>query len=127
MSISSNEASIILALQALGRNENLSVRRVVEIYKVCDRTLGRRRAGMPARRDILANSRKLTDLEEKTIVQYITELCARAFNPRLCYVEDMANRLLCERDVPPVGKCWAHNFIKRQPDLQTCFSRKYDY
>jgi len=84
MSISSNEASIILALQALERNENLSVRRVVEIYKVCDRTLGRRRAGMPARRDILANSRKLTDLEEKTIVQYITELCARAFNPRLC-------------------------------------------
>jgi len=68
MPISLNEADIILALRALERDKNLSVRRAAEIYKVCDRTLGYRRASMPSQRDILANSRKLTDLEEKTIV-----------------------------------------------------------
>ena len=103
MPISSNEASIILALQALERNKKLSVRRAAEIYGVCDRTLGRRRAGMPARCDTPANSHKLTDLEEKTIVQYIIKLCTRAFHPRLSYVEDMANRLLRERNAPPIG------------------------
>ncbi|KAL2887303.1 hypothetical protein HOO65_050424 [Ceratocystis lukuohia] len=39
----------------------------------------------------------------------------------------MANRLLADRDASPVGKRWASNFIKRQPDLKTCFNRRYDY
>jgi len=39
----------------------------------------------------------------------------------------MANRLLRERDAPPVGVRWAYNFIKRQPELRTRFTRKYDY
>jgi hypothetical protein len=69
----------------------------------------------------------LTDLEEEAIVQYILELCARSFPPRLCGVEDMANQLLRARDASDVGKRWAINFVKRQPDLRTRFSRKYDY
>ena len=63
----------------------------------------------------------------QTIIQYIVKLYTRAFYPRLCYVEDMANRLLRERDAPPVGKRWAYNFIKRQLELRTRFTRKYDY
>jgi len=39
----------------------------------------------------------------------------------------MANQLLRIRDVPPVGKLWAHNFVKRQPELRTRWSRRYDY
>jgi len=112
MPVSSNEANIILALQALERDKDLSVSRAAEIYEVCDKTLRRRGAGMPARCDIPANSHKLTDLEEKTIIQYITKLYTHIFHPWLCYVEDMANRLLRERDAPPVGKRWAHNFVK---------------
>ena len=42
-------------------------------------------------------------------------------------MEDMANRLLCIRDAPPVGKLWAYNFVKRQPALRTRYSRRYDY
>ncbi|EAQ88886.1 hypothetical protein CHGG_05505 [Chaetomium globosum CBS 148.51] len=47
--------------------------------------------------------------------------------PTLRGVEDMANHLLRERDAPPVGKLWAHNFVKRQPQLRTCRTRRYDY
>ena len=91
MPSTSNEAKIILALQALEKDEKLSVRAAAKIYGVARKTLGRRRAGTPARRDIPANSRNLTDLEEQTIVQYVVELYTRAFPPRLGGVEDMAN------------------------------------
>jgi len=68
------EARLILAIQALEKDANLNGRGAAKIYKIGPKTLRRRRAGQPARRDIPANSRKLTDLEENTIVQYIIEL-----------------------------------------------------
>src|ERR1700744_5521393 len=39
----------------------------------------------------------------------------------------MANRLLADRAAPRVGKRWASNFVKRQPELRTRFFRRYDY
>jgi hypothetical protein len=39
----------------------------------------------------------------------------------------MANSLLADRDASPVGKRWAHNFVKRQPELKTRIFRRYDY
>ncbi|KAL2890611.1 hypothetical protein HOO65_021153 [Ceratocystis lukuohia] len=39
----------------------------------------------------------------------------------------MANRRLADRDVSPVSKRWASNFIKPQPDPKTCFNHTYDY
>ena len=104
MALPSNEARVILALEALKNDPTLSLRAIAKVYSVSPATLMRRRNGRPARRDIPANSRKLTDLEEKTIVQYIIELSSRAFPPTLCGVEDMANQLRRERDAPPVGK-----------------------
>src|ERR1700712_2264615 len=94
----SNEARLILALEALQNNEKLGLRAAAKLYNVSSSTLSDRRAGRPARRDIPANSYSLTDLEEQTIVQYIIELSSRAFPPRLCGVEDMANQLRCVRD-----------------------------
>ncbi|KAL2016134.1 hypothetical protein VTK56DRAFT_4225 [Thermocarpiscus australiensis] len=127
MASTSNEARVILALEALRNNQKLSLRAVAKLYNVPESTLRGRRAGKPARCDIPANSRRLTDPEEKAIIQYITELVERAFPPRLCGIEDMANQLLRARDAPPVGTRWAHNFVKRQPALRTRWSRRYDY
>ncbi|EAQ86209.1 hypothetical protein CHGG_07462 [Chaetomium globosum CBS 148.51] len=39
----------------------------------------------------------------------------------------MANHLLRTRGAPPVGKLWAHRFVKRQPRLSTRRTRRYDY
>jgi hypothetical protein len=89
--------------------------------------LSRRRRGQQSRRDIPANSRKLTDLEESVIIQYILDLDAKGFPPRLSGVEDMANRLLAERDAERVGTRWASTFIKRHLEVNTRFNRKYDY
>ena len=39
----------------------------------------------------------------------------------------MANNLLRARDALPVGKNWASNFVRRQPELRMRYSRRYDY
>ena len=39
----------------------------------------------------------------------------------------MANQLLRVRDAPPVGKLWAHNFVKLQPELRTRWTRRHNY
>src|SRR6478735_7082759 len=127
MSQANDEARILLALQSLQNNPKLSIRRAAAIYEVHYRTLHRRQKGIQSRRETIPNSRRLSDLEEQIIIQFILELHARGFPPRLRGVEEMANRLLADRDASPVGKRWASNFIKRQPELKTRRFRRYDY
>ena len=121
------EARVNLALEAIQKDENLSLQAAAKIYNVAINTIRNRRAGKPARHNIPANSRNLTELEETTIVQYVVELSTHSFPPRLRGVEDIANNLLRARDASPVGKNWASNFIRRQPALCTHYSQRYDY
>jgi len=123
----SNEARLLLALEALQNDKKLKIFTAAKLYNVPVTTLRRRRAGRPARRDTMPKSRRLTDSEEKAIVQYILELVTRSFPPRLRSVEDIANQLLRVRNAPPVGKLWAYNFVKRQLELRTRYTRRYDY
>jgi hypothetical protein len=116
MASPSYEARIILALEALKNNNYFSLRAAAKTYNVSLTTLHHQRDGRTARRDIVPNSKKLAELEEETIVQYIIELVTRSFPPRLSGVEDMANQLLRARNAPPVGKFWAHNFVRRRPE-----------
>jgi hypothetical protein len=39
----------------------------------------------------------------------------------------MANGLLTDRDAPPVGKCWASNFVKPHKELKMRYFRTYGY
>ncbi|RYC78589.1 hypothetical protein BFJ63_vAg18538 [Fusarium oxysporum f. sp. narcissi] len=123
----SNEARILLALQALQNNPKLSLRRAAKIYEVGFGTLRNRQNGIQSRDAWVPKSRRLTDLEEQIIVQFLLDLDSRGFPARLRFVEEIANSLLTDRDASPVGKRWAHNFIKRQPELKTRLFRRYDY
>jgi hypothetical protein len=121
------ESQVILACQAIQKTPKLSVRKAASIYMVDRGTVTKRLRGITPRRDTVANSRKLTNLEEVTIVEYILDLDSRSFPPRLSGVRDMANRLLADRNASPVGPRWASNFVKRQKELSTRFTRRYDY
>jgi hypothetical protein len=77
-------------------------------------TFNTRIHGSRARRDISPFCKNVTKLEENTIIQRIIELDFQAFPSRLNAVEDIANRLLRDRDALRVGKNWASNFVKRQ-------------
>ena len=83
MPATKDESRVILALQALNDDKNLSVSAIAKIYNVNRMTLTRRRTGKPVRHDTTPNSRRLTDSEEKAIVQYVLKLVIRAFLLRL--------------------------------------------
>jgi hypothetical protein len=79
-------------------NPKLSARAAGKIYSVDHEKLSRRKHGIKSRCNILANSRKLTNLEESVLVQYILDLAAKGFPPRVSVVEDMTNQLLTRWD-----------------------------
>lgn len=122
-----NESQVILAVNALRTNPKLKINTIAKIYNIPRTTLRDRLAGKQSRREISANSRKISDIEEESIVRYVIDLDSRSFPPRISGVADMANRLLELRDGGRVGKNWPSNFVRRQPELQTRFSRRIDY
>jgi hypothetical protein len=79
MALHSNEARIILALEALKNDDTLSLRAAAKIFNVSTATLMQLRTGRPARRGTAPNSRRLTDFEEKAIVQYVIDLLSELF------------------------------------------------
>lgn len=127
MEIQTQEARIILAIEAIRTSKKLSCRSTAEIYNVPKSTLSDRMAGRTPRRELKANCHKLTELEEEVIVRNILDIDSRGFAPRLAGVEDMANFILESRGGKRVGKLWAHRFIQRRPDLKMRFNRVYDF
>jgi predicted XRE-type DNA-binding protein len=121
------ESDMTIAINTLRTSPHLKISRVARIFHVPRTTLSDRVKGKSSRQDILANLRKLTDLEEEVIVRYILDLDSRAFPPRRSSVEDMANRILADRNGGRVGKNWTTNFVQRQPNLRTRFNRTMDY
>ena len=77
----SKESRLNLALQALQKDSKLSLRAASKVYSISYTTLHSRRHGRCARTDISANSRKLTNLEEEVLLQYILDLDAKSFPP----------------------------------------------
>ena len=120
------EADILMAISAIESRQIRSTNKAAAIYNVPESTLRMRRAGVSSRNDCQANSKKLIDLEEEVIIQYILKLDSRGFSPTLTAVRDMANKLLTEREAGQVGKLWPRNFVNRTPRLKTRFNRPYD-
>ena len=98
-----DESQIVIALQAMQNNPKLSARAAAKIYPTNHQKISRRKRGIPSRCDIPANSRKLTDLEEQVLIQYILDLAAKGFPLWMSIVEDIVNRLLAIRDTLYIG------------------------
>jgi phytoene/squalene synthetase len=76
MSQFNNESNILLALQAIQNDPRISLRRAASIYQVHHWTLYRRQKGILSQRDTIPKSRKLSNLEEQIIIQFILDLDA---------------------------------------------------
>lgn len=123
----SDEAAIVLAIQAIDSGGISSVRKAALLFNVSRTTLKRRMDGIRARRDCVPNSSILTKLEEEAIVRYIIDLDSRGFSPSLDEVRDMADTLLKARDASPVGQNWPSTFVRRTRELKTRLNRRRDY
>ena len=62
------ESDVVLAVKVLRTNLQLSLQKVAQIYHVPRTTLAARLHGTPLRQDSIANSQKITPLEESVIV-----------------------------------------------------------
>jgi hypothetical protein len=108
-----NEADIQLAISAVKSTQILHVRRAASAFNIPESMLRDRRAGKPARRNCQPNSKKLTQLEEKVIVQHILHLDQRGFAPTYAVLRDMANKLLDACGAGQVEQKWPANFVRR--------------
>jgi hypothetical protein len=120
------EGDLQLAIQDINSQQVQSNTHAAAIYKVPRRTLVDRRAGKRPRHDCEPNTKRLTKLEEKVIVERILEESERGIPSSKADVRDMADKLLRERGGKEVGKNWVDRFIQRTPELRTRWTRPYD-
>jgi hypothetical protein len=104
MPVHTQEARIILAIEAIRTTKKLTRLRAAKIYNIPYSILTGRMNGRTNLLERRPANHKLTKLEEEVISQYIVDLDSRGFAPRLAGVEDMANYLLATRRGKRVGK-----------------------
>jgi hypothetical protein len=102
--LSSKEGRIQLACSAYTTRQFRSLRRAAEAFNVPHSTLTSRYNGITHILKRRNGRQKLTTTEEQTIVRYILDLDSRGFAPRLCEVEDIADKQLAIRGSKPVSK-----------------------
>jgi predicted HTH domain antitoxin len=68
MEIQTQEARIILAIEAIRTSKKLSCRSAAKLYNIPRATLGHRMAGRTPQRELKANCHKLTELEETVLL-----------------------------------------------------------
>ena len=123
------EGRILLAIQAIKKQEIRAIREAARHFNVPESTLRARLRGTTIRSETRANSHKLTEIEEQSLVQWIFSLDDRGAAPRPSTVREMADLLLAARGDTPVqtvGENWVSKFVKRHSELSTRFSRRYN-
>jgi hypothetical protein len=110
------EGRILLAIKAIKNQEITSIREAARRFEVPHSTLYDRLRGYQFRRESRANGHKLTEIEEKSLLEWILSMDLRGNPPGPSLARDMANLLLASRGTTPsptVGQNWVSNFIKR--------------
>jgi hypothetical protein len=79
MQIQTQEARIILAVEAIRTFKRLSCRAAAKIYKVPKSTLQDRMAGRTTLSERRPATHKLTELEEEMITRYIFDMDIKGF------------------------------------------------
>ncbi|CEO58658.1 hypothetical protein PMG11_03366 [Penicillium brasilianum] len=131
--LANQEGKILLALSDLENGRINSLRAAAKLYAIPRSTLQARADGRLSRVDIHPNRRKLTELEEDSLVQWIISMDERGAAPRKATVREMANILLSARGShrshppPTVGVNWSSKFIDRRPELRMRLSIRHDY
>ncbi|EED18661.1 pogo transposable element, putative [Talaromyces stipitatus ATCC 10500] len=122
-----DEGKIELAISDLKNGRIRSIREAARIYMVARTTLQDRMKGVPYRQITRANNHKLSQSEEDSLVKWVLDLTKRGLPPRHFLVRDMANYLLLQHGDQRVGDKWVYNLVQRRPEIESKFSRKYNY
>ena len=121
------EGKIELAIADLKNGKIRSIREAARIYVIPRTTLQDRINGIKYRQITRANHHILTQSEEDSLVKWVLDLDKRGLPPRHSLVREMVNYLLLQRNKPQIGKNWITRLIKRRPEIDSKFARKYNY
>ena len=121
------EGRIELAIQAIQNKDLPSIAAAARVYNVPRSTVRDRINGCSSKATTRAHTYKMTHLDEDTLTQWILSMDDRGAAPRHAKVRRMANILLAATGSDTVGVNWVGSYIKRTPDIQTRFSRRYNY
>ncbi|SLM33856.1 transposase tan1-aspergillus niger [Lasallia pustulata] len=127
------EARISQAIEAIHNNKSPSIRAAARAYDVPHSTLAKRLRGQPTYQQSRMANRKLLPTEEEALFQWVISMGERGFPPWISAVRKMADILLSARAgsptnaSPTVGENWVCKFINRHEQLQSKYTRKYDY
>ncbi|EED11996.1 conserved hypothetical protein [Talaromyces stipitatus ATCC 10500] len=129
------EGRIQLAVSDLKNGRISNIREVTRIYDIPRTTLRDRLKGIEYKAEKRANNHKfwskaqhkLTQFEEESLVKWVLDLDRRGLPPRHSLVREMANYLLSQSGNQQVGEKWVYNLVKRRPEIDSKFSRRYNY
>ena len=119
MNSQSQEARILLAIQAIRTSQEMSIRCAAKTYDVPQTTLRDRMKGRTSKAENRNAQHNLTPTEEETLIRYILDLDSRGFPPRINDVRDMADllRIRIEREESMVDgnssgiRSWAYEHV----------------
>ncbi|EED24197.1 conserved hypothetical protein [Talaromyces stipitatus ATCC 10500] len=100
---------------------------ITRIYDIPRTTLRDRLKGIEYKAEKRANNHKLTQFEEESLVKWVLDLDRRGLPPRHSLVREIANYLLSQSGNQQVGEKWVYNLVKRRPEIDSKFSRRYNY
>ncbi|ODM14636.1 hypothetical protein SI65_09981 [Aspergillus cristatus] len=130
MADNSKEARIKIALEAYKKGLFSSRNAAAKAYDVPLSTFKTRVNGTTCRKESIANGRKLTPTEEKTLSSWIIDMGQRGLPLQISTVRYLAQLLLSARlssQTAYVGEHWVTRYIQRHKELSSKYSRKYDY
>jgi hypothetical protein len=121
------EGRILLAISDLQNGKISKIAHAAKIYNLPRTTLRNRLHGTQQRSLVRANNHKLAQFEEESLVKWVLDLDRRGLPPRHSLVREMANHLLSQHGGQQVGEKWVYNLVKRRPEIDSKFSRRYNY
>ena len=118
-------SNAVLAIQEA--NGTLSLSQAARRFDVPKSTLSTRLHGVTDQASYSRSRQKLTPEEENALQDWVLQLQAWGWPPRVSRLRDMAQKLLqAKGDTTKLGRNWGLVFLNRHPGLKSKYSRTLD-
>ena len=122
---SNQEEKIQKALNDLLEQKFRSIKQAADYYSVPSSTLAHHVRGRRSKANIERKSQRLTNEEEKVLVQWIWDLQRQRTSPNYETIRLILRKLLEQKgDFNKLGKHFVTRFVQRHPELKSDYSRK---
>ena len=125
--MSNQEQNIQNALNDLQLKRFRSIRQSALYNHVSPTTLAYRVGGRKSKTQTERKSQRFTNQEEKSIVQWLSDLQRQHISANYIHIREMLQNLLQKKgDLKPLGEHFITRFVRRHPQLKSGYSRTLD-